>query len=618
MCGIAGFIDPGKGREVLEAMTGAIARRGPDDFGYWREGAVALGHRRLAIIDLSPAGHQPMEFGNLVTVYNGEIYNYREVRSQLEQLGYGFSTSSDTEVILKAFDRWGPRCVERFIGMFAIAIYDKAERALYLIRDRVGVKPLYYHEKQGRLAFGSELKCFKPYLAPAEKAAISTDALSEYFAFGYISSERSIIEHVRKVPPGHYLKFADGRASLERYWSVSFAPASDWAHRSEDDLLDELDSLVTSAFTYRMVADVPVGMFLSAGVDSSLVTAVLTRHHGEIATFTIGFEDPSFDESADAARIAAHLGTRHTQAILTAEKGHEILDRFYDIYDEPHGDSSCVPTTYVAEVAKQAGMKVVLSADGGDELFGGYTRYVDFLKRWRQSRRLGAPGRAAARAGLRAAEALSGQARSEMLGRYADLLSHGDFSIFYQNMLLTSSEQAFRSVLPTFRRPFTPCAEGPPLSLMAQWDFDHYLVNDILVKVDRATMFHSIEGREPFLDQRVIEFAAKLPPSFKIRDGETKYLLKRLLGRYLPDELHRLPKRGFGVPLGSWIREHYRERFTDVLERCAPVFDRRQVARLLDDYRSGRPFNWPVLWMLFSFQLWHDKWTEREEVRAAA
>ena len=609
MCGIAGFVDPSQGQDMLAAMTSAIARRGPDDVGYYLENGVGLGHRRLAIIDLSPLGHQPMRFESLVTVFNGEIYNYREVAAQLEAKGYSFTSSSDTEVVLKAFHCWGPRCVERFIGMFAIAIWNEAERALYLIRDRAGVKPLYYTTTGGRLAFGSTLKALRPYLSPDQRTQIDTAALSEFLSVGYVSSGLSILAAVKKVPQAHIVKFHDGRITEECYWDVHFAENPAWAERPLDDLVDELEEIAVSAFKYRMVADVPVGVFLSAGVDSSLVTAILSKHYGQLHTFTIGFADKAYDESADARRIAEHLGTIHQEAVLTPEHGQDILSRFYDIYDEPHGDSSGIPTTFVSEIAARGGAKVVLSADAGDELFGGYTRYVEFYRRWDQVRRLGPAGRAGGRAMLRLISSVSSPARSERLSRYADMLDEQPFIPFMQKRIRAASSRDYRALFPAFEDRLTPAGEGSLLDQMCEWDFKRYMVDDILVKVDRATMYHSIEGREPFLDHRLVEFAAQVPNRFKMEGGETKLILKRLLGRYLPKPLYDLPKRGFGVPLMDWIRDFYRDRFVEILEGGSGYFDRKEIARLLDRYRRGEPINYAIIWYLFSFQTWYDHWT---------
>jgi asparagine synthase (glutamine-hydrolysing) len=610
MCGIAGFIDPSADRALLERMTDAIARRGPDDCGHHLEDGVGLGHRRLSIIDLSPLGHQPMRFEHLVTVYNGEIYNYREVAEELVQRGYSFTSTSDTEVLLKAFHCWGPRCVERFTGMFAIALYDESERALYLIRDRAGVKPLYYYEKDGRLAFGSTLKALKPYLSPDERTAIDGDALSEFLSLGYISSGLSILSAVKKVPQAHFLKYQQGRLTLERYWDVAFAENPAWRERPLDDLVDELEALVIKGFKYRMVADVPVGVFLSAGVDSSLVTAVLSKHYGTLRTFTVGFTEEGFDESADARKIAAHLGTEHRDSILSADRGRGIIERFYDIYDEPHGDNSGIATAYVSQLARESGMKVVLSADAGDELFGGYVRYVEFLRRWGQVRRLGPAGRGAARTAFRLLASVSPPHRAETLRRQAELLAGQPFSAFLQRRLRTASAADMNVLYPGFDERLTPPMQGELLNQMGEWDFKRYMVDDVLVKVDRATMYHSLEGREPMLDHRIVEFAAQLPVRFKIGSGgETKLILKRLLGRYLPRELYDLPKRGFAAPLGQWIRDFYQAHFLEMLGGANHFFDRRELEALLDRYRRGKPVNYPLLWYLFSFQSWYDRWT---------
>jgi asparagine synthase (glutamine-hydrolysing) len=613
MCGIAGFIDRDKGPEILERMTAAIARRGPDDFGHLYEEGLALGHRRLAIIDLSPLGHQPMAFENLVMVYNGEIYNYREVQAELRALGYDFTSASDSEVLLKAFHRWGPNCVNRFIGMFAIAIYDRTERALYLIRDRAGVKPLYYHWNGERIAFGSELRALRPYLSPEQRGDIDLDALSEFFAYGYVSSGLSILRSVKKLPPAHYLRFADGQVEISRYWDVAFEENAAWNARGEDDLVDELEEIVVSAFKYRMVADVNVGVFLSGGVDSSLVTAVLSKHHGPLSTFTIGFDDPAYDESAPARAIAAHLGTDHHEAVLKAGEAQGILGHFYDIYDEPHGDGSCIPTSFVSGLAKSHGMKVVLSADAGDELFGGYMRYVEFMRRWEQTQKLGPVGRALGRGSARLLAQVAPEGHRGRLNRYGELLGGHDMVHYSQTSLKTAATADFRRILPSFVERTTGGGNGDLLGQLSEWDFKRYMVDDILVKVDRATMYHSIEGREPFLDHRIVEFAAQLPSRFKMQGGQTKLILKKLLARYLPRALFDLPKRGFAAPLNDWVRDYYQDHFAEVLSAGrSDFFDRGELMKLLDRYRRSLPCNYTLLWYLFSFELWYNRWTAAE------
>ncbi|RYY72045.1 MAG: asparagine synthase (glutamine-hydrolyzing) [Chitinophagaceae bacterium] len=610
MCGIAGFIDKTKTRDDLEKMTTCIRRRGPDDSGIFFENNVGLGHRRLSIIDLSTAGHQPMTFEDLVIIFNGEIYNYKEVQSELKSKGYSFNSTSDTEVVIKAFHCWGAECVNRFIGMFAIAINNIKDNSLFLFRDRAGVKPLFYYVKHGRLAFSSELKSFKYYLTKEERQAIDTDALSEFLSIGYISRNRSILKDVKKLPPGHYLKFQGGKATITQYWNVSFQENKEWLRRKEEDLLDELDCLVQSAFRYRMVADVQVGVFLSAGVDSSLVTAVLSKHYGQLRTFTIGFNERGFDESSDAKKIADYLGTIHTERTLTQKDAYQILDTFYDIYDEPHGDNSCVPTTFVSQIAKEAGVKVVLSADAGDELFGGYERYSDYMRRWNQLQKLGSGGRWAGHHVFNLLSKLSPGAYANKMGRFSDILSKNGFIDFYQTIIRMSSTDELKSVFPSFQEINSMNLEGDILNQMCEWDFNRYMVDDILSKVDRATMYHSIEGREPFLDHRLVEFAAQLPVEYKIRNGQTKYLLKKLLGRYLPHELYDLPKRGFGAPLQLWIKQHYHDQFNEVLGNTNGFFDKKEVSSLLSQYNQGKEINYVLLWYLFSFQLWYQKWTK--------
>jgi asparagine synthase (glutamine-hydrolysing) len=513
--------------------------------------------------------------------------------------------------VLKAFHRWGPECVNRFIGMFAFAVYDTADGTLHLVRDRAGVKPLYYAHKAERLAFGSSLNCFKSYLDPQERDAIDPDALSDFLALGYVGSERSILKAVRKLPQGCYLKFRNGDLSIHRYWDVQFRENESWRGRTLDDVVDELEELAVSAFRYRMVADVPVGVFLSAVVDSSLVTAVLAKHHGSLRTFTIGFSEEGWDESRDARRIAEHLGTEHTDRILSAERAADILEHYYDIYDEPHGDSSGLATTFVSELAKDSGVKVVLSADAGDELFGGYTRYLEFLSRWGQVERLGSMGRAAAGTALQMLGAVVPGFKGETFRRQSGLVASQPFLSFMHRRLAVAGPADLQSLYPAYRERLPEPSAGHLVAQMSEWDFKNYMVDDVLVKVDRATMYHSIEGREPLLDHRIVEFAAQLPSEFKIRDGRTKIALKHLLGRYLPRDLYDLPKRGFAPPIKDWVRDHFKDRFVDVIESAGDLFERRELMELIDRYRRSQTVNYPLLWYIFNFQRWYLSWTAK-------
>lgn len=611
MCGIAGFIDERSDLQDLQQMTRRLSNRGPDDEGYFFQSPVGLGHRRLSIIDLTEGGHQPMHFENLVIVFNGEIYNYKEVRKELETLGYNFLSSSDTEVVLKAFHRWKEKAVERFIGMFAFAIFDKQGQEMWLFRDRVGVKPLYYMDAGSRFAFASELKAFRSYLSTDERSQLDMEAMSAFFRLGYVSNNRSILKCVRKLPAGHYLRFRNAVVTIAPYWTVHFEEDRSMLNRKEDDILDELEELVISAFRYRMVADVPVGVFLSAGIDSSLVAAVLSRHHGSIHTFTVGFREKGFDESADARRIAEFLRTEHTDAILEADKGQEILSRFYEIYDEPHGDNSCVPTTFVSQLARANGVKVVLSADGGDELFGGYTRYHNYAGQWKRHQQRGNLLNAAAGAGLSLLQGMVPVDKAYQYNRFGSIIKQKDFAGFYQSILRPNSDRELQRLVPGYNAGLDKIESIEPLNQMMEWDFHHYMVDNNLVKVDRATMYNSIEGREPFLDHRLIEFAARLPLQYKINGDITKYLLKKLLGRYLPKELYDLPKRGFAAPLKIWLRNNYEKDIAQLFHPDNfdnPYLQKNEVLKFIKRYQDKKPVNLVTLWYLYSFQKWTTQW----------
>ncbi|MFN4312838.1 MAG: asparagine synthase (glutamine-hydrolyzing) [Chitinophagaceae bacterium] len=615
MCGIAGFIDGTKILPVLQAMTRKISHRGPDDEGYYFQAPVALGHRRLSIIDLSAAGHQPMQFEGLTMVFNGEVYNYAEIKKELQAKGYQFSSNSDTEVVLKAFHCWQTDCINRFIGMYAFAIYDERSRELYLFRDRAGVKPLYYYHKGASFAFASELKALKPFLSKSELSALNPEAISSFFRYGYITDNISIVQDVYKLPPGHYLKFKEGKLEVTCYWSASFEEDDSLLRRTETEILDELESLMVSSFKYRMVSDVPVGIFLSGGVDSSLVASILSRHYGKIHTFTIGFEEAAFDESTAAANIASYLGTTHTSAILRPSEGHQLLDRLYDVFDEPQGDTSSVPTTFVSQLAKKNGVKVVLSADGGDELFGGYTRYSAYLARWKQINRMGTVGRQLAAGLLQAGLPFLSRGKAEQRDRFISILRQPSFAGFYQSILRTNNDRQLSDLLNDYRPSVDKVSATARLNQMIEWDFNHYLPNNNLTKVDRATMFNSIEGREPFLDHRLIEFAAKLPVEYKIRNGVKKYLLKKILGRYLPTELYDLPKKGFAAPFKDWLKNNYKPALAKTFDPHKfdnPYLNKKEVLEQVGRYQKDQEVNLVTLWHLYNFQLWYERWISEE------
>jgi len=372
MCGIVGFNN--KDTKKLDLMLKSIHHRGPDDSGRFEDNHFSLGHVRLSILDLSAHGHQPMVFEDLVMVYNGEVYNFKDIKRELEKNGYRFQSSSDSEVVLKAYHCWGIKAVDKFIGMFAIAIFDGKKQRVTLIRDRVGVKPLYYFFDGKEFIFASELK---PIMEYQKDLKINKDALYEFFQFGYISSSLSIFENCYKLPAGHYIVFDMQNLTLDiqQYWSILPYFQKQKFTKSEDELVDELEALLIDSFKLRMVADVPIGVFLSGGIDSSVVAAILQKHHGNIHTFTIGFKEAKYNEATYAKEVAKHIGSNHTERFLDTKEAKKILAHFVDIYDEPFGDSSGIPTTLVSQVAQDAGIKVVLSADGGDEIFCGYERY---------------------------------------------------------------------------------------------------------------------------------------------------------------------------------------------------------------------------------------------------
>jgi asparagine synthase (glutamine-hydrolysing) len=556
-------------------MRDSLYNGGPDDAGIYHDksAGLALGHRRLSIIDLTQTGHQPMSTsdGRYTICYNGEVYNYKELRRELAEKGFAFRGTSDTEAVLNAFAAWGPAGVERLMGMFAFALWDTAQKALYLFRDRMGVKPLYYYQDRDTFAFASELKAL--HVGLKDKLSIDIDALGEFFHYGYIGGNRSIYKHVSKLEPGCWIKVTSSLAvEKHKYWDPAQLPRTGFEDIDEEVLADRLEEILIDAFSRRLIADVPVGVFLSGGIDSSLVTAILARHTDTpVKTFTIGFSEKSYDESPWAKKVADHLGTEHTFEIVTPEHAKAILPLWPEIYDEPFGDISGIPTTIVARMTRKH-VKVSLSADGGDELFCGYPRYflMERLRRFISPFPTSIP---------RLAGRLMGMIGSDRAADVAAYLPSLRLPAIKDRM------RKLRAVLADWQGDATgayPYAVGywlpqevamlmgydyknprPPLKMLSNslmdsmmlWDMKYYLPEDILTKVDRATMSTGLEGRDPFLDHRIVEFALRLPLHFKYRDGQSKYLLKKLLARYLPEHLFTRPKQGFAVPIYSWLHD---------------------------------------------------------------
>jgi asparagine synthase (glutamine-hydrolysing) len=624
MCGIVGFNT--KNNALLEKMLQSINHRGPDDRGTYEEDSISLGHVRLSILDLSTHGHQPMSFANLVMVYNGEVYNFKAIRNELKGFGYSFESQTDSEVILKAYHKWGIKAVEKFIGMFAIAIYDKNTKQLTLIRDRVGVKPLYYYFDGKDFVFASELK---PIIEYKKDLQINKDALYEFFQFGYISSNLSIFENCYKVPAGSYLTFNIKNLTLkiQKYWSILPFFEKPKFKKSEKKLVDELEKLLIDAFKLRMVSDVPVGVFLSGGIDSSIVAAILQKHYGNIHTFTIGFKEAKYNEATYAKEVAKYIGSIHTEKYLDSNKAKEILERFVDIYDEPFGDSSGIPTTLVSQVAKDAGVKVVLSADGGDEIFCGYERYwvsynigqkiLKIPKILRKSLYFMMNS-----IGVKNASKLNFlniKNFEHKYNQFSEMLKDDNWQDIYEKIIHNSKNYEIKELLGVVKnideKSFKIGEKEHPMQGMMLWDYHRYMVDDILTKVDRATMSVSIEGREPLLDHRIAEFMAQVPFELKYKDGDSKYLLRKVLERYLPKELIDRPKMGFGIPMFEWFGNDLKELFDIYLDR-----DRLNKHRILNvDYiqqelnklKNQETLNINKLWFILVFQMWYEKYMQR-------
>ena len=610
MCGIAGIVsldkrpvDPGD----LQRMCDAIIHRGPDDEGYYFEPGVGLGMRRLSIIDLD-TGHQPIhnEDGSIQIVFNGEIYNYKELRDDLQQRGHSFYTDSDTETIVHLYEEYGTRVVDKLRGMFAFALWDGRRRQLLLARDRLGIKPLYYAYINGRLIFASELKAILQL--PEIDTALNWKSAQRLFTFLSTPDSESLVEGVHKLGPGRILTLAANREPrVEQYWDVHFAP--DYEH-DENYFVDRLRELLMEAVRLRMVSDVPVGAFLSGGLDSSSVVAMMSHLAAEpIKTYTIGFVDSDFDETPYARQISAQFGTDHSEQILATD----ALDVIEDIawyLDEPLGDSSVIPTYMVSKLAARD-VKVALSADGGDELFGGYDKYV-VESRERNYGFIPSPLRSAlGHIGRALPDSARGKNFLEHIAldgvnRYLDASTFFKLEdqkrLFRPEVFEQMSADPYRSEIEHLRK-----QNGSWLSSLQYLDFKSYLPLDILTKVDRMSMAHSIEARVPLLDHKLVEFAATIPPEFKLKQGATKYIFKKAMRGILPDAIIDRPKHGFAVPLGQWFRGRFDDFLHDLLlsdtSRRRGIFNAGQVEHLIRLHRAGRPLD-NQIWTLISFELW--------------
>ena len=623
MCGIAGFVessattfpfDPDTSRGLVHRMCDVIRHRGPDDEGVWVDEGVALGMRRLSIIDLS-TGHQPIhnEDRSVWIVFNGEIYNFRELRRELEAAGHRFYTSTDTEVIVHAYEQWGKEAIGRLRGMFGLAIWDTTSRTLLVARDRIGIKPMHYATANGRFYFGSEIKSLLE--APDLPRDLDPAALDHYLSFLYTPPDGSIFKSVRKLPPGHLLTWRDGRIATEQYWRM---PAAETFTGSEEDAVQQLRAVLSDAVRSHMISDVPLGAFLSGGVDSSLVVGLMSElSNSRVKTFSIGFDEPAFDELEHARRVADHFGTEHHEFVVKPD-GVGILDRLVSHFDEPFADSSAIPTWYVSEMARRH-VTVVLSGDGGDELFGGYERYLPHPRvvafdRYspRAFRRVAAIAAAGLPHGVRGKNFLRHVGRDEQ-GRYLDAIRF--FGADEKPALLSADvRQAIEGADPEARlaRHFERFAALPWPSQMMRFDAETYLPEDVLTKVDRMSMAHSIESRVPLLDNEVVAFAAALPAAMKIKNGRRKHVLKEVAATLVPRSILDRKKQGFGVPLGTWFRGNLRELFADTLLSPASLqrgyFQPAFVRRIVDEHLAGTRDHTLRLWQLVVFEKWQQQY----------
>jgi asparagine synthase (glutamine-hydrolysing) len=643
MCGIVGFKvnrNFDRLRNSLSEATSRLVHRGPNDSGFFFDEThgLGLGHRRLSVIDLSEAGRQPMasDDGRFQIVYNGEVYNFRVIRKTLEGLGHVFRTDTDTEVVLNAYRQWGIDCLKRFTGMFSFGLWDEKDECLFLARDRLGIKPLFYYYAPETLFFGSELKALMAL--PTFHRDLNHDAIPLFLHYQYIPAPRTVFKNTFKLLPGHFARFRKGTLEIKPYWTLpdhqKDAPMS---IQREADALEELDLLLTGAVSDRLISDVPLGGLLSGGIDSSIVVALMQKvSNTPVKTFSIGFNEPGFNEAPWAAKVAEHLKTDHTAFYVTPKDALEVIPRLPEIYDEPFADSSAVPTFLVSKLARSY-VTVALSGDGGDEQFAGYVRYwstqamdaafqrvPEWLSNPMGSALENIPVSWIERCYIRWRSLLPQRFNvanfPDKWQKLVSLMQGGDIQSLYRMTIHLWPQEMLPDLLhrdlveSQYEKAFRDTEDWPILSRLMRVDQKTYLPDAMLTKVDRASMAVSLEVRVPLLDHRVVEFTSSLPDQLKYRNGKGKYLLRKLLSRYVPEALFERPKMGFGVPIEKWFRGDLKEMLLDYLSvsrlKREGLFDSNCVETHLKDHLSGRANHQYRLWALLMWEMWRERWLD--------
>jgi len=636
MCGVVGFVSNKREEESLREMLKIQSHRGPDANGIYidEKYGLHLGHNRLSIQDVSSHANQPFysECQEFIIIFNGEVYNFQDIKKELLELNHTFVSSSDTEVILYAYKEWGIDAVEKFIGMFAFAIYDLKKAKLFIVRDRAGVKPLYYTQQEDSFLFSSELKSFSLY--PTFQKEINREIIPFYFQFAYIPAPHTIYQNCYKLEAGHYLEYDLEQKSFEKhkYWDINDYYLMDKIEKSEEEILEELEVLLKDACQLRMVSDVPVGVFLSGGYDSSTVASLLQQNSEEkINTFTIGFEEKEFNEAEHAKKIANYLGTNHTEYYCTQEDMLNLIEQIPLYFDEPFADASALPTMVVSQLAKKD-VTVALSADGGDESFFGYSKYfaIEKMRRLQASR----PKKLVLKLLLSLLNEkrvvwLNGllpqsQQQTNIVNKFQKFKSMLKSQSYSETFIRASSkvspeflEQSlvmgrYKSFDKTFFKEFETLKEEDFSDQMMAVDYKTFMADDVLTKVDRATMSVSLEGREPLLDHRIAEYMARIPLELKYREKKGKYLLRKVLNRYLPIEMTDRPKSGFSIPLKKWLLNELRERALEALKSPILLEDniikREVLDSLYNDLEVGILEQPKFVWLIMSYVAWREKW----------